>query len=200
MLEILFVKVSFFLRFFFLNFIKSNNLSMETSDRLQKRVLITKADKLELDKKVDAYLRQRGRTNNLHAKYVREIAKQVNLSDDPALDRVRSAVEIPDDPSWQGAFNLCIAFLRRYEMVHTILSIKDEGAIVPRDTGYERASEVKTKFKELGQISQNLGVLTFRDRVEMLAKSGEQKPKKREIPPKKERSSNASRSSHSSRK
>ena len=172
----------------------------ENSERLAKRVLITKEDKLALDKKVDDAVRSAGGTNNLQARYVREIGKQVNISDDPALDRVRSAVEIPDDPSWQKAFNFCIAYLRRYKMDQTVLSIKDEGAIVPRETGYNRASDVTKQFREFEKISANLGVLTFRDRVELLAKSGEEKPKKRELEPqKKERESGASRSSRSSK-
>ena len=172
------------------------------SNQLNKRVLITKEEKNELDRKVDEMCREHGLTFNLHARYVREIAKQVNLSDDPALDRVSSAVEIPDDPSWQKAFNLCIAFLRRYRMDYTVLSIKDEGAIVPRETGYNKASDVTKQFREFEKISANLGVLTFRDRVELLAKSGDAKTKKREMPPKLEKESNGSRlscSSHSSK-
>lgn len=145
-------------------------------DGLNKRVLITKEDKIELDKKVEKAVSLAGGTNNLHARYVREISNQISRSDEPSLDRLRSAVEIPNDRSWQKAFNLCIAFLRRYKMESTLAAIKDEGAVPPRDTGYARSSDVNNQFREFKKISENLGVLTFRDRVELLAKAGE-KPK-----------------------
>jgi hypothetical protein len=158
---------------------------------LKKRVLITKEDKIELDKKVDEAVRTAGGTNNLHAKYIREIGKQINVLDDPALDRLRSAVEIPDDPNWQKAFNLCVAFLRRYKMEATLSSIKDEGAIVPKDTGYARASDVNNQFRDFKKVSEDLALLTFRDRVELLAKAGEK--------PKQQQTKKQSAASHSSR-
>lgn len=142
---------------------------------LQKRVLITKDAKVDLDRKVDRDIQKAGGNNVIQAKYIREIGKQINLSTDRKVDRLKSAPYVHDDEAWQKAFNLCVAYLRRYKMDTTLSTIKDEGISVPKETGYQRASDVNNQFRRFDLISANLGALTFRDRVEELAKGIEQK-------------------------
>ncbi|EAY17675.1 hypothetical protein TVAG_169870 [Trichomonas vaginalis G3] len=144
----------------------------------QKRVLITKEAKIDLDRKVDRDIKNAGGNNVIQAKYIREIGKQINNATDAKIDRLKSAPFVHDEEAWQKAFNLVVAYLRRYKMDITLSAIKDEGITVPKETGYQRASDVNGQFRRFDLISANLGALTFRDRVEALAKGVQETPKK----------------------
>ena len=102
-----------------------------------------------LNDKVAEVVNQAGGPNYIQASYMKEICKLVVASTNEKLDRVQPDVASFEKESWDKAFKLCLAFLRRFRMDATISTIKQENPGTTKSTGYSRASEVDNEFQRL---------------------------------------------------
>ena len=105
----------------------------------------------ELDEQTVLAVAKAGGQNHIQAEYFNLICKAVVHGDNEKLKPIQPQTEeqIPDSDYYSMAMKLCLAYLLRHKMKHTVSCIRHEYEKCPRNTGYNKASEVDEKFSQL---------------------------------------------------
>lgn len=158
---------------------KLNYLMSALSPDSQRRILVTKELRHSMNSEITKVMQRNGANSVLHARYIRELGKSLCSSKDPVTLKYKPKLKIIDkDKAWDKALCLVVSYLRRYKMDSTLSSMRDEGATIPKDTGFQKASDVNNAFREFTSVYERLGAQTFRDRVEYFSQPSASKRSK----------------------
>lgn len=136
-----------------------------------KRGFVPKKDEIQqdqLDELTVRTVKRDGGINYLQARFYQEVGHEVMACDSNSLDPIMPRIEVQNNVAWNRAMNLCIAYLKRYQMKKTLDMMKTEYDSIPRSTGYQRASEIDTAFQDIFENTKHLQQQTFEDKVNNL--------------------------------
>lgn len=105
----------------------------------------------DLDEQTVRAVDQAGGPNFIQAEYFNLICKAVVHDDNEKLRSIQPQTEeqLPDSDYYKIATRLVLAYLLRHRMKYTVSCIRHEYEKCPRNTGYNKASEVDEKFEQL---------------------------------------------------
>ena len=91
-----------------------------------------------------------GSSNYIQASYFRYLCVATIGNSNPKLECLQPNLSInKDNPAWEQALKLCLAFLRRRKMDQTLSAIRHEYSDCPKTTGYSHAADVDIKMDQL---------------------------------------------------
>lgn len=105
----------------------------------------------ELDEQTVLAVAKAGGPNFIQAQYFNLICKAVVHDDNEKFKPIQPQTDeqIPDSEYYSIAMKLCLAYLLRHKMKYTVSCIRHEYEKYPKNTGYNKASEVDEKFNQL---------------------------------------------------
>lgn len=105
----------------------------------------------ELDEQTVLEVAKAGGPNFIQAEYFNLICKAVVHGDNEKFKPIQPETEknMPESDYYRIAIKLVLAYLLRHKMTHTVSCIRHEYEKCPRNTGYNKASEVDEKFSQL---------------------------------------------------
>ena len=108
----------------------------------------------QLDEETVQVVAQAGGPNYIQSEYFNLICKAVlNDPENEKLKELQPNLSIPNSDYYTRAVKLVLAYLLRNRMTHTVSCIRHEFKECPKNTGYDKASQVDQHFRELIGIS-----------------------------------------------
>jgi hypothetical protein len=104
-----------------------------------------------------------GAANNLRSKFLKEVSKSV-IGDFRFLT-IQPNVKHMDSVAWSRCLCFVVAYLRRYKMDNTLQTMKAECPILPKNTGFQRASDLELFLRTIKKTSIIVSDQTFDERV-----------------------------------
>ncbi|EAY03158.1 hypothetical protein TVAG_345320 [Trichomonas vaginalis G3] len=108
---------------------------------------------------------KRGAANHLRAQFVKDISKIVINSSNPNLISIQPHVKPMDSAAWSRCLCFVVAYLRRYKMEQTLQAMKHECPILPKNTGFHRASDLEIFFGTIKKTAIVVADQSFDERV-----------------------------------
>ena len=134
--------------------------------RICKRlVMMSRIDQDDLNDAAISIFEQHGCLNSVKAEFIKCLSGFVMDSDDFKLLPVKPRVRPMDDKKWARSLCFVVAYLRRYKMEKTLQAMKCECALLPKNTGFNRASDLENYFQSLKKVALMVSDLTFDERV-----------------------------------
>ncbi|OHT07153.1 hypothetical protein TRFO_01273 [Tritrichomonas foetus] len=103
----------------------------------------------DLDKKTVQAVAEAGGPNHIQAEYFNLICKSVLGSENEKFKELQPKLDIPDYEYYSRAVKLVLAYLLRHRMTYTVSCIRHEYGKCPKQTGFNKPSEVDSYIKEL---------------------------------------------------
>lgn len=146
---------------------------------------------MQLNQAVLAAFQNKGAANHTRAVFAKDLAKISIDPENSKLIPIQPRVKSMDSVAWSRCLCFVVAYLRRYKMEQTLKTMKVECPILPKNTGFQRASDLETFFGTIKNTAIIMADQTFDERViefrakmdkeaekEGLLKPVQQRPKK----------------------
>lgn len=119
----------------------------------------------QLNESAREIFEKKGAGNNIRAHFVKDIAKIVINSDNANLLPLQPRVKSMDSAAWSRCLCFVVAYLRRYKMEQTLQAMKHECPILPKNTGFQRASDLEIFFGTIKKTAIVVADQSFDERV-----------------------------------
>ena len=120
---------------------------------------------MQLNQAVLATFEQSGAANHLRAQFTKNLAKIAIDPENPNLIPLQPRIKSMDSVAWSRCLCFVVAYLRRYKMQQTLLAMKAECPILPKNTGFQHASDLEIFFNTLKKTAIVIADQTFDERV-----------------------------------
>ena len=119
----------------------------------------------QLNQAVLAVFEESGAGNHLRAQFTKNVAKIAIDPENPNLIPLQPRIKAMDSVAWSRCLCFVVAYLRRYKMQQTLLAMKNECPILPKNTGFQHASDLEIFFNSLKKTAIVIADQTFDEKV-----------------------------------
>lgn len=127
--------------------------------------MVSRTDQDDLNDATVNIFEKHGCLNSIRAEFIKCLSESVIKSDNIKLLPVKPRIRPMDDKKWARSLCFAVAYLRRYKMEKTLQAMKYECNLLPKNTGFNRASDLENYYQSLKKVALKVSDLTFDERV-----------------------------------